>query len=151
MHFIKGELYMDIQTTAITISRIRKSPGFFLQRLPIRLTVAQRIEPQIVVYLLMVLGLGIPDDTGCRGQIPVCGSVSPLDATMPGCRAPIPSKGKQRFGALSSVERSIELTTAVRINELEDRRSERISQGIDGGKGTLTALSMTPINPKIWS
>ena len=27
-------------------------------------------------------------------------------------RAPIPSKGKQRFGALSSVERSIELTTA---------------------------------------
>ena len=31
----------------------------------------------------------------------------------PGCRAPIPSKGKQRFGALSSVERSIELTTAV--------------------------------------
>ena len=76
MHFIKGELYMDIQTTAITISRIRKSPGFFLQRLPIRLTIAQRIEPQIVVYLLMVLGLGIPDDAGCRGQIPVCGSVS---------------------------------------------------------------------------
>ena len=39
--------------------------------------------------------------------------VSPLNATMPGCRAPIPSKGKQRFWALSSVERSIELTTAV--------------------------------------
>ena len=40
--------------------------------------------------------------------------VCPLNATMPGCRAPIPSKGKQRFGALSSVERSIELTTAVK-------------------------------------
>ena len=70
----------------------------------------------IVVYLLMVLELGIPDYAGCRGQIPVCGSVSPLDATMPGCRAPIPSKGKQRFGALFSVERSIELTTAVNSN-----------------------------------
>ena len=87
-----------------------------LQRLSIRQTVLQRIiiESQIVVYLLMVLGLGIPDDAGCRDKIPVCGSVCPLDATMPGCRASIPSKGKQRFGALFSVERSIELTTAVR-------------------------------------
>ena len=32
-------------------------------------------------------------------------------------RAPIPSKGKQRFGALFSVERSIELTTAVASRE----------------------------------
>ena len=66
----------------------------------------------------MVLGLGIPDDARCRDQISVCGrrwaGVCPLNATMPGCRAPIPSKCKQRFGALSSVERSIELTTAVK-------------------------------------
>ena len=44
-----------------------------LQRLSIRLTVAQRIEPQIVVYLLMVLGLGTPasssGDTTANGNL----------------------------------------------------------------------------------
>ena len=35
--------------------------------------VPQRIEPRIVVYLLILLGLGIPDDARCRNQIPVCG------------------------------------------------------------------------------
>ena len=50
----------------------------------------------------MVLGLGIPDDAGCRIQIPVCGE---HDAGVLG------SKGKL-FGAPFSVERSIKLTTA---------------------------------------
>ena len=50
---------------------------------------------------------------GARTRFPFAAGVCPLDATMPWCRAPIPSKGKQRFGALSSVEQSIELTTAV--------------------------------------
>ena len=36
------------------------------------------------------------------------------DAAMPGCRAPIPSKGKQRFGAVSCKNRSIETQLAVR-------------------------------------
>ena len=51
---------------------------------------------------------------GARTGFPFAAGVCPLNATMPGCQAPIPSKGKQRFGALSSVERSIELTTSVR-------------------------------------
>ena len=36
----------------------------------------------------------------------------PCTRRHPGCRAPIPSQGKQQFGALFSVERSIELTAA---------------------------------------
>jgi len=35
------------------------------------------------------------------------------DAAMPGCRAPIPSKCKQRFGAVSCKKRSIEMQLAV--------------------------------------
>ena len=50
-----------------------------------------------------------------------------------------------------NIEPGVDQSACLRINELEDRRSERISQRIDGGKGTLTALSVTPINPKIWS
>ena len=50
----------------------------------------------------MVLGLGIPDDAGCRIQIPVYGE---HDAGV------LESKGKL-FGAPFSVERSIKLTTA---------------------------------------
>ena len=37
----------------------------------------------------------------------------PADAGMPECRAPIPSKGKHRIGALFLWERSIETQTAV--------------------------------------
>ena len=64
-----------------------------LQRLSIRLTVAQRIEPQIVVYLLMVLGLGTPAswrrvETHYRKR-----ESGPGTRRHPGCRAPIPSKG----------------------------------------------------------
>ena len=70
----------------------------------------------------MVLGLGIPDDARCRDQIPVCGrrvSTRRHDAVVP---SPNTIKGKQRFGALSSVERSIELTTAV-------VRKQRVGEG----------------------
>ena len=41
------------------------------------------------------------------------------------CRALIPSKGKQQFGALSSVERSIELTTAVRYHGITEWMTAR--------------------------
>ena len=61
----------------------------------------------------MVLGLGTPASWR-RVEIHYRKRESgPGTWRHPGCRASIPSKGKQRFGALFSVERSIELTTAV--------------------------------------
>ena len=50
---------------------------------------------------------------GAGTRFPFAAGVCLLNTTMPGCRAPTPSKGEQRFGALFSVEQSIELTTAV--------------------------------------
>ena len=50
---------------------------------------------------------------GAGTRFPFVAGMCSLNATMPGCRVPIPSKGKQQFEALFSVEQSIELTTAV--------------------------------------
>ena len=55
---------------------------------------------------------------GAGTRLPFTANVFPLNATIPRCRAPIGSKGKQQFGALSSGERSIKLTTAVKVTAL---------------------------------
>jgi len=57
--------------------------------------------------------------TGSVNLTGKCGAVESdaYDIAMPGCRAPIPSKGKQRFGAVSCREWSIETQTAVVIKD----------------------------------
>ena len=64
-----------------------------------------RIEysPKSFVYILISLGPGIP-------ALPT-GPQAPSIKRR--CRAPIPSKGKQRFGTVSYTKRSIELQSAV--------------------------------------
>ena len=89
----------------------------------------QRIGPQIVIYLLMVLGLGTPASAHRVDTFAIDGNLVPAPGVIRDAdRAPIPSKGKQRFGALFSVERSIELTTAVASRELNvcDPRPRRL-------------------------
>ena len=101
------------------------------------------LQPQLFVYLLMVFGSGIPASGIGRFvhllfdlQLKVVNverptvhvrDMSPLFANdkvvgmstrdlvpvMPGCRAPTPSKGKQRVGAVSRGKRSIEVKSAV--------------------------------------
>ena len=60
-------------------------------------------SPKSFVYILISLGPGIP-------ALPA-GPHAP--SVKRGCRAPIPSKGKQRFGTVSYTKRSIELQSAV--------------------------------------
>ena len=114
---------------------------WLLQQISLRLTVFHRIRPQLGVYLLMVLGSGMPasgigrfvhrpatwfphslfDLQGRQQPTVHVRDMSPLFANdkivgtsctgdlalvVPGCRAPTPSKGKQR-------KRSIEVKSAV--------------------------------------
>ena len=73
-----------------------------LQRIAIR-WIRIGYSPKSFVYILISLGPGIP----ALPTVPQAPSVKQ------GCRAPIPSKGKQRFGAVSYAKRSIELQSAV--------------------------------------
>ena len=45
-----------------------------------------------------------------------------MACVMPGCRAPIPSKGKQRIGAISYGKRSVETQTAVNASPDTEKR-----------------------------
>ena len=54
----------------------------------------------------------------------------PLNATMPGYRAPIASKGKQRIGALSCGKRPIQFTAAVSTDPSEAVRGTNLKAQI---------------------
>ena len=90
---------------------VRITSGSILQRIA---TFRIGYSPKSFVYILISLGPSIP----ALPTVPQAPSVKR------GCRAPLmPSKGKQRFGAVSCTERSIELQSAASHELAGMRRS----------------------------